>query len=78
MVLVHSARCLEYSVFGHVETPARVASTVARLRRERHEWLEPVGCQLPDLLRVHDEPMVRSVQAGNFHDPRRSSSASAA
>ncbi len=56
-------------MFGHVETPARVASTVARLRRERHEWLEPVGCDLPDLLRVHDELMVRSVRAGNFHDP---------
>jgi len=38
MLLLHDPQCVEYGVYGHPEQPARVAKTVAHLRRSRPAW----------------------------------------
>lgn len=68
MVIIHSPRCLEYAAFGHVERPERVSTTAALLRQAAHEWLTPSPCAVADILRVHDEALVRAVQTGDYDD----------
>jgi len=55
MIIFHDARCLEYSMAGHPERPARIASTVLLLR-DRHptwEWRNAVAGNEEALLRAH-------------------------
>jgi len=69
MIIVHSPRCLEYSAFGHIERPERVADTVALLRQQLgHEWVAPTPAATADLRRVHSEELIRAVATGDHCD----------
>jgi len=55
MIIFHDARCLEYSIPGHPERPARIART-APLLKDRHpdwEWRKPEAASEAALLRAH-------------------------
>jgi acetoin utilization deacetylase AcuC-like enzyme len=55
MIIFHDARCLEYSMPGHPERPARIARTVPLLK-DRHpdwEWRKPEAAGEAALLRAH-------------------------
>jgi acetoin utilization deacetylase AcuC-like enzyme len=55
MIIFHDAHCLEYSMPGHPERPARIAHTVPLLT-DRHpdwEWRKPHAASEAALLRAH-------------------------
>src|SRR5579859_4857702 len=68
MVILNSAHCLDYADAGHPESPERVRSAVAQLRKGVHTWIEPVPCTEEDILRVHTREMLDSVRTGSFTD----------
>src|SRR5256885_4406073 len=68
MVILHSARCLDYAVTGHPESPERVRSAVAQLHKDFHSWVEPVPCADEDILRVHTREQLDAVRTGAFED----------
>jgi len=69
MIIFHDARCLEYSMPGHPERPARIARTVPLLK-DRHpnwEWREPIVASEPALLRAHSSDHLARIRAA-AHD----------
>src|SRR5437870_4361333 len=55
MIIFHDARCLEYSIPGHPERPARIARIVPLLK-DRHpdwEWRVPNAASEAAVLRAH-------------------------
>jgi acetoin utilization deacetylase AcuC-like enzyme len=64
MIIIHDARCLEYSMPGHPERPERIACT-APLLKDRHpdwEWREPLAANESALLRAHSSEHVERVK----------------
>ena len=55
MIIFHDPHCVEYSIAGHPEQPARITGSGAVLK-DRHpdwEWREPTGASESALLRAH-------------------------
>jgi acetoin utilization deacetylase AcuC-like enzyme len=64
MIVVHDARCVDYAKTGHVERPARIASSVPLLR-ERHpdwHWRAPELASDAQLQRAHNPQLVAAVR----------------
>jgi acetoin utilization deacetylase AcuC-like enzyme len=64
MIIFHDASCLEYSVPGHPERPARIAHSVPLLK-ERHpdwEWRVPEPASESSLLHAHSRDHVESIR----------------
>ncbi len=68
MEIVFSEKCLEYSYFGHVESPERVREANEILLEFGYEFTEPRVTFQEDLLRVHTRDWVRRVEKGGFFD----------
>jgi acetoin utilization deacetylase AcuC-like enzyme len=69
MIILHDARCLEYSTPGHPERPTRIART-APLLKDRHpdwEWREPIAASESALLRAHSSDHLARIRAA-AHD----------
>ena len=65
MIIVHDARCTQYSAPGHPERPARIERSVALLK-ERHpdwEWREPEPASEAALLRAHSAQHLERIRA---------------
>jgi acetoin utilization deacetylase AcuC-like enzyme len=65
MIIFHDVRCLEYSMPGHPERPARIARTVPLLK-ERHpdwEWRKPEAAGEAALLRAHSSGHLARIRA---------------
>jgi acetoin utilization deacetylase AcuC-like enzyme len=70
MLLFHDPHCAEYSSPGHPERPARITTTVPRLK-DRHptwQWREPRTAANEQLLRAHSAEHIARVKnpAGDF------------
>lgn len=70
MLIFHDSSCVEYSVPGHPERPARIISTVPVLK-ERHpkwEWRKPVAATREQLLRAHSAEHIDLIKSprGDF------------
>ena len=70
MIILHDARCAEYSAPGHPERPARIARTVPLLK-DRHshwEWQKPNPAAETALLRAHSPEHAARIRepAGDF------------
>ena len=61
--IVFSGRCLEYSYFGHVESPERVRKASEILKKFGYVFLEPEPAPEQDLLRVHTKDWVERVKS---------------
>jgi acetoin utilization deacetylase AcuC-like enzyme len=64
MIIFHDPSCLEYSMPGHPERPARIART-APLLRDRHpdwEWRQPAPASEAALLRAHSRDHVEQIR----------------
>jgi acetoin utilization deacetylase AcuC-like enzyme len=64
MIIFHDPSCLEYSMPGHPERPARIART-APLLKDRHpdwEWRQPAPASEAALLRVHSRDHVERIR----------------
>jgi len=68
MKLFYSGKCLEYRQYGHPESPERVATAAEFLGKNGFSFQEPEPCTLLDILRVHSESLLESVQRGTFID----------
>ncbi len=68
MKVVFSPRCLEFKSPGHPESPERVRRTYEFLRENGYVFQEPSPCTEEDLLRVHTNELVESVQGNSFFD----------
>src|SRR5436190_20760914 len=69
MIIFHDPRCLEYSMPGHPERPARIARTVPLLK-DRHpdwKWREPIVASESVLLRAHSSDQIARIRAA-AHD----------
>jgi acetoin utilization deacetylase AcuC-like enzyme len=69
MIVIHNARCLEYSSQGHPERPERIAYT-ASLLKDRHpdwKWREPVAPDEIKLLRAHSPEHLAQIKNAS-HD----------
>ena len=67
MIILHDARCVEYSAPGHPERPARIARTVPLLQ-ERHpnwEWKKPNSAEEAALLRAHSREHIAQIFRNN-------------
>jgi acetoin utilization deacetylase AcuC-like enzyme len=63
MTIFHDPHCIEYSVPGHPERPARISQTVPVLK-ERHrdwEWREPRAATDEALLRAHSREYLEEI-----------------
>ncbi|MDA7916480.1 histone deacetylase [Verrucomicrobia bacterium] len=64
MNVITDLRCLEYSMPGHPERPARVERTVAHLKREvvsKLDWLEPELATREQIERAHAPEHIQRV-----------------
>jgi acetoin utilization deacetylase AcuC-like enzyme len=64
MIIFHDSSCLEYSMPGHPERPARIART-APLLKDRHpdwEWRQPAPASEAALLRVQSRDHVERIR----------------
>jgi acetoin utilization deacetylase AcuC-like enzyme len=64
MIIFHDPSCLEYSMPGHPERPARIART-APLLKDRHpdwEWRQPAPASEAALLRAHSPDHVERIR----------------
>lgn len=68
MEIVFSERCLEYSYFGHVESPDGVRKAGELLTKFGYRFLEPEPASEEDLLRVHTRDWVERAKRGCFFD----------
>jgi len=68
MDIVFSEECLEYSYFGHIESPQRVREAIDIFRGKGHSFIKPDPASQRDLLRVHSDEWVDRVKAGGFFD----------
>jgi acetoin utilization deacetylase AcuC-like enzyme len=66
--IVFSERCLEYSYFGHPETPERVGTASELLKKLGYTFFEPEPASEADLLRVHTTEWIERVKKGGFFD----------
>jgi acetoin utilization deacetylase AcuC-like enzyme len=70
VIIFHDPHCVEYSVPGHPERPARIARTVPLLK-DRHrdwEWREPRAATDEELLRAHSREHLERIRnpVGDF------------
>ena len=68
MEIVFSERCLEYSYFGHVESPVRVKEANEILLEFGYKFIEPGVASQEDLLQIHTRDWVERVKRGGFFD----------
>jgi acetoin utilization deacetylase AcuC-like enzyme len=64
MIIFHDASCLEYSIPGHPERPARIARSVPLLK-DRHpdwEWRRPEPASEAALLRAHSHNHLETIK----------------
>ena len=69
MTIFYDPRCLEYSVSGHPERPARIART-APVLKDRHpdwEWRKPTAATDAQLLRAHSREHIERVASALEH-----------
>ncbi len=66
--IVFSEKCLEYSYFGHVESPERVREAGEYLKKIGYTFIEPEPASEEDLLRVHTPDWLDRVKRGGFFD----------
>jgi acetoin utilization deacetylase AcuC-like enzyme len=64
MIILHDARCVEYSTPGHPERPQRILSTAPLLRKRHPEWHWPfpVPATLQALQRAHPPDHIQTVE----------------
>jgi acetoin utilization deacetylase AcuC-like enzyme len=66
MKIITDERCTQYGAPGHPERPARVATTLERLRRQKDLeiiWAEPLEVAEETILRAHEKEHVELVKA---------------
>jgi len=68
-MLFFSYRCLEYSSFGHPESPERVKRTYEHLSKAGYRFKEAKSCSEEDLLLIHTHEHIRKVKENAFFDP---------
>lgn len=68
MKILFSPKCLEYGEPGHPESPARVSET-CNFIKDKFDFVEPKSCDKEDILRVHSQELMESVENENFFDP---------
>ena len=69
MTIFYDPRCLEYSISGHPERPARIART-APVLKDRHpdwEWRKPTAATDAPLLRAHSPGQIEGVASALEH-----------
>jgi acetoin utilization deacetylase AcuC-like enzyme len=71
MVVIHDPRCINYGAVGHLECPARISGTVARLQASRTlklDWVSPTDATEKELLRAHGRKYLATLRhpAGDF------------
>ncbi len=66
--IVFSERCLDYSYFGHLESPQRVREASEILKKMGYTFLEPEPASEEDLLQAHTKDWVERVKRGGFFD----------
>jgi len=69
MTIFYDPRCLEYSISGHPERPARIART-APVLKDRHpdwEWRKPTAATDAPLLRAHSPGHIEGVASALEH-----------
>jgi acetoin utilization deacetylase AcuC-like enzyme len=69
--IITDEKCVGYSRAGHPERPARVSSTVAKLKAQEElpiEWLVPSSVADEQLLRAHTPEMVARLKVPNDFD----------
>jgi acetoin utilization deacetylase AcuC-like enzyme len=70
MIIFHDPHCIEYSIPGHPERPARITKTVPQLK-DRHPnwaWREPRPATEKELMRPHSGEHIEHIKnpAGDF------------
>lgn len=70
MLVLHSARCIEYGTPGHPERATRISATVERLRAGHPDWIwrEPPLAEAADLQRAHAESHLSRLREEKDHD----------
>jgi acetoin utilization deacetylase AcuC-like enzyme len=64
MLIFHDPHCVDYSVPGHPERPARITRTVSLLK-DRHpkwDWQEPRAASRQELLRSHSAEHIANIK----------------
>ena len=67
--IIFSPKCLEYFYPGHPESPKRIRDSFEYLKKKKFEFKEPVLAEKEDILLVHSEYLLESVEQGTFFDP---------
>lgn len=68
MKIFFSDKCLEYSQYGHPESPERVNSTYHYLKEKGFEFIEPTPCAEEDILLAHSSKLLDEVKRERFFD----------
>lgn len=71
MKVITDERCVNYSQAGHPERPARVSSTLERLRGQEElkiEWAKPLPVEDEVILRAHTREHLKRVESAEFFD----------
>lgn len=68
-MILFSSRCLEYSFFGHPESPERVRRTYEHLNKKNYKFVEAKPCKKEELLLIHTPEHLERVKNGSFFDP---------
>ncbi|MFH1328166.1 MAG: histone deacetylase family protein [Candidatus Bathyarchaeota archaeon] len=68
MKLFFSEKCLEYSYFGHVESPKRVGKAAEILKGFGYSFIEPKPASEKDMLKAHTRNWVERVKQGGYFD----------
>lgn len=66
--LIYSPHCLGYHAQGHPESPERVKSTHALLKKEGFIFIEPQPSREEDILLVHSPSLLSRVKSGEYLD----------
>ena len=68
MKIYYSPKCLEYSQFGHPESPQRISAAHDLLEKNGFQFIEPQPCTERDILRVHSRDLLVNIKQGSFYD----------
>ncbi len=66
--VVFSEECLDYSNYGHVESPERVRKAHNILMKRGYEFIEPEPASEMDLAKAHSRAWVERGKKGGFFD----------
>ena len=68
MKIFYSTECLSYKSPGHPESPERIRSTHALLKKNGFTFAKPQPCIDEDILRAHSNELLQAVKDGTFFD----------